>query len=214
MKKAQGWVWPDHEEHLIKWLDTTSPPIINGRAAYQGRKQQAVLQVCRSFDTAIDVGAHVGLWSYNLARAFKHVEAFEPVPSHRDCFAINVKAPNVVMHACALGAADGRVAMKSDPVSSGDTQVTPGDEIDLLTLDSFAIKNVDLIKIDCEGYEENVVAGAVDTIAEWRPTIIVEQKRDMAARFGLEPLGAVKLLESMGYRIVDNLGGDFIMVPK
>lgn len=213
MKKSLGWWWPEHEEHLIKWFDTANPPIINGRTAYQGTKQLAVLKACRSFETAVDVGAHVGLWSYNLARVFKYVVAFEPVPLHRECFMRNVEASNVVLHACALGAETGRVAMKSDPVSSGDTRVVSGDAVDLLTLDSFGIRNVDLIKIDCEGFEENVIAGAVKTIREWAPTIIVEQKRDMARRFGLEPLGAVTRLKQMGYKVLQEISGDYIMVP-
>ena len=72
----------------------------------------------------------------------------------------------------------------------------------MVTLDSLQLTEVDFIKIDCEGYEENVLRGAVETIERDRPVIIVEQKRDMAtARFGLEPLGAVKFLQSLGYKV-------------
>ena len=168
---------------------------------------------CRSFHTAIDVGAHIGLWSFNLAQHFEMVHAFEPVAEHRECFAKNVRAEEVVLHDCALGAAPGRVSMDVASGSSGDSKVTAGDEVEVRTLDSFGIRNVDFIKVDCEGYEENVLRGAEQTILQWKPTIIVEQKREMASRFGLQPLGAVEYLKGLGYKQVAEHGGDFVMVP-
>ena len=37
----------------------------------------------------------------------------------------------------------------------------------------------------------------------------------MATRFGLQPLGAVDFLYSLGYVVAQDIGGDFIMVvPK
>ena len=34
------------------------------------------------WDVALDVGAHVGIWSRNLVEKFKNIYAFEPVPKH------------------------------------------------------------------------------------------------------------------------------------
>jgi FkbM family methyltransferase len=212
MKEALGWVWPDHEEHLLHWMREASPPIINGRAAYQGKKQLAAISACKQHRTAIDVGAHIGLWSYNLSRSFRNVEAFEPVANHRECFIANVMAPNVILHGYALGALPGRVSINVAPGSSGDSTVQPGDDVEMRRLDEFNIQEVDLIKVDCEGFEENVLVGACETIIKWHPTIIVEQKRDMASRFGLQPLGAVRMLKNMGYVLAKEIGGDYIMV--
>lgn len=213
MKLAHGWYWPDHEVHLIDWVAENGGLVLNGRKSYQGAKQLLALRHCRSFHTAIDVGAHIGLWSFNLAQHFEMVHAFEPVAEHRECFAKNVRAEEVVLHDCALGAAPGRVSMDVASGSSGDSKVTAGDEVEVRTLDSFGIRNVDFIKVDCEGYEENVLRGAEQTILQWKPTIIVEQKREMASRFGLQPLGAVEYLKGLGYKQVAEHGGDFVMVP-
>lgn len=214
MKTAYGWQWPDHEVHLIEWMSKTPAYMLNGRRAYQGQKQALVLQHCRKFRIALDVGAHIGLWSFNLAERFEHVHAFEPVEAHRECFAANVKAENVTMHGCALGAAKATCDMAVADGSSGDTRVAPGLSVEMLPLDHFSFKFVDLIKVDCEGYEENVLRGAEETIKTWRPTIIVEQKRDMATRFDLKPLGGVEYLKSIGYKQVLDYGGDFVMVAK
>jgi FkbM family methyltransferase len=214
VKTAEGWHWPDHEVHLIDWLIKAPPVKLNGRLAYQGKKQVATMLQCKKFRTAVDVGAHVGLWSFNLAKKFEHVHAFEPVAAHRECFAVNAPDANITLHPVALGAHEGEVAVDTTPGSSGDSRVSTGKgNIPLKTLDSFALEDVDLIKIDVEGMEESIVIGAGETIRRWKPVIIVEQKRDFATRFGLQPLGAVKLLQKAGYRVVQELSGDFIMVP-
>jgi hypothetical protein len=103
--------------------------------------------------------------------------------------------------------------MWSEEGSSGNTQVRGKGEIPMQTLDSFGFTVVDLIKVDCEGYEENVLRGAEATIVTCKPVICVEQKRDMATRFGLKPQGAVEFLKSLGYRVAEEIGGDYIMVP-
>jgi FkbM family methyltransferase len=213
MKQALGWYWPDDERHLLDWMSTAKPPVLNGRLAYQGTKQQAALKHCKQFRTAVDVGAHIGLWSFNLAHAFAHVHAFEPVSLHRACFALNTSGlTNITMHECALGALPGRVSIRSAPGSSGDSSVAPGDDIVMRRLDDFDLQDVDLIKVDCEGFEENVLVGGCDTLLKWRPTVIVEQKRDMASRFGLKPQGAVTMLKGMGWKVAQELSGDYVMV--
>lgn len=213
MKFAEGWWWPDHEQHMLTWIQSPKNRYtLNGRMAYQGKKQKAVLELCTGRGTALDVGGHVGLWSYNLAHAFKTVHAFEPVAAHRECFVKNVTQPNVTLHAVALGHVPGFVSMWSEQGSSGNTQVRGPGDIPMVTLDSFGFTDVSLIKVDVEGFEENVLRGAEELLARQKPVVIVEQKRDMAARFGLELKGAVEYLKSMGYVQAIEISGDHVMV--
>lgn len=212
-KFIHGWHFPDHEVHLVDWVEKNGNLILNGRKSYQGQKQLLAMRHCRSFHTAVDVGAHIGFFSFNLAQRFEVVHAFEPVAEHRECFAKNVRAEEVVLHDCALGAAEAACDMQVTDGSSGDSKVAPGLSVAMRTLDSFGIRNVDFIKVDCEGYEENVLRGAEQTILQWKPTIIVEQKREMASRFGLQPLGAVEYLKGLGYKQAAEHGGDYVMVP-
>jgi FkbM family methyltransferase len=213
VKKIGDWWFPDHEEHFIEWMAIPKNKVhLNGRLAYQGRKQLAVLSHCSVRRVAVDVGGHIGTWSWNLSAVFGMVHAFEPVKEHRLCFVKNLEGVNnVKLYGVALGAAPGEITIKTTKGSSGDSQVHPGQGIEMKTLDSFELFDVNLIKIDCEGYEENVLRGAAETIRQSQPTIVVEQKRDMAERFGLEKLGAVHLLESWGYKVVQEYSGDFIM---
>lgn len=214
MEKIDGWWFPNGEKHLPAWMASVKGRmILNGRSSYQGRKQVAALALCKSHRVAVDVGGHVGLWSFNLAHEFESVQAFEPVGAHRACFAKNVVAPNVTLHDYALGAEEGSVSIYTAPTSSGDSYVAGKGDIPMRTLDSFELQDVDFIKIDTEGYEENVLRGAVDTIERCRPVICVEQKREMSMKFGCKPRGAVEFLTSLGYRVVQELSGDVLMVP-
>lgn len=225
MKLVDSWHWPDGEQHMLEWMaNPKNRRIINGRPAYQGKKQEVVRQVCTDMThmrTAVDVGAHIGLWSFNLAHWFDAVHAFEPVAEHRACFEKNMpEVPRagvaaLVLHPCALGAKAGSVNIRVNPTSTGDSWVKGDGDIPMITLDSMDFDEVDLIKIDCEGFEENVVRGAEALIQQCKPVIIVEQKRDMATKFGLQPLGAVEVLKKRhGYRQAFEIGGDYVMVPR
>lgn len=199
---------------MIEWLANPKNRVtLNGRVSYQGKKQKALLALCTRFRCAIDVGAHIGTWSYNLATAFETVRAFEPIANHRACFAANVSASNVVMYPVALGEKTDRVDMYSGPSSSGDSWVKPGvkGDIEMVTLDSFAFDDVDCLKIDAEGFEESILRGAEATILRCGPVICVEQKRDFPTKYGMKPQGGVEYLKSLGYKVELELSGDYIM---
>ncbi len=213
MLMHQGIYLPDREKYLVEWM-TENGEVIDGKGTYQIVKLRAALEHCKSFRTAIDVGAHVGLWTLQLAKAFARVEAFEPVQSHYYCLTANLAhANNVGLHACALGDREGTVSMKVNAAISCKSRVDKGSgDIPLDRLDSYGFTDVDFIKIDCEGYERNVVNGAARAIQQWRPTMIVEQKGHASTYYGLRKEAAVELLESWGMKRALEISGDYIMV--
>ena len=136
-------IWlPDHEQHLPPHI--LKGPLVDGRGTYQLHKIQLALSHTKGRRVALDVGAHVGLISRILAMDFERVEAFEPLPDHRECFAQNVTAENVTLHGCALGASQGEVRMTNYPGNSGHSHVAPAGEITvpIRTLDSFGFNDV------------------------------------------------------------------------
>ena len=60
-------------------------------ADYEQKEYDEVIQCISKFDVALDIGAHVGIWSRRLAEKFKTVVAFEPVPSHIECWKKNME---------------------------------------------------------------------------------------------------------------------------
>lgn len=217
MFEHQGIWLPDGEKHFPDWM-TKNGELVDGKGTYQIKKFRAAMEHCRQFRVAVDVGAHVGLWSMQLAKRFELVTAFEPVDAFRRCFELNVPElmGTVTLHNYALGAGFGHVSMKIPPLEggldTGGTHVGGEGDIEMRTLDSFGMTDVDFIKIDCEGYEHHVLEGARETIKRCRPTIIVEQKpHKLGPNFGITGTPAVDLLRSMGAAVKREISGDYIM---
>lgn len=207
MRLVKGVYLPEKEAHLTQWAKEED-------WRYQGEKLDAALKYVKKFDVAIDVGGHCGLWSKELVRVFGLVVAFEPIPLHREIYEKNVKG-NYKLHPFALGDKDGTVKLKWNETSTGDTRVSPDGQVDaqIKRLDDVYQGPCDFLKIDTEGYEELVLRGA-PRLLERKPVVIVEQKRNMAKDFGLEMLGAVNHLKSLGYKQKELIHGDYVMVPE
>jgi len=209
MKLFGGWLFPDHETHLVEWLAKVNETV-DGRLRYQGKKQDLALSWCKRRRVAVDIGAHVGLWSYYLAQQFGVVHAFEPVADHREGFGRNVLASNVVLYPIALGDREGSVKIRTSTGSSGDSWIDGDGEIPLRRLDDYDLHDVDLVKVDCEGGELPALRGAERTLLRCHPTIIVEQKPGHAQRFGLGELDALTYLRGLGAHMRAAKAGDFV----
>lgn len=213
MKLFDKWWFPNNEEHLQEWM-TQRNDVRHGRLTYQAHKYDEALKHTKQRRLAIDVGAHVGLWSFLMAHDFKNVAAFEPMPAHLDCWRENMKKKkNATSYHFALGAQAGMVSIETRTAnSSGDTGISAHEgPITMRTLDSFDFRMVDLIKIDCEGYEAFVLHGAEKTLLRCKPCVIVEQKRDMSLAYGLDSLEAVRYLEGLGAVQRASISGDYIL---
>lgn len=218
MKNVKGFYLPDSEEHLVSFLE--NGPEFAGGPTYQLHKLLQCLPFVRNFRRAVDVGAHCGLWSRPLTQMFRYVSAFEPMPDHVECFEANLKGkifPDKSPPGCvelwnvALGAKADEVYLYTAPTSSGDTYVKEGGTVhaEMRTLDSFKLKDVDFVKIDCEGYEAFILQGGERTIRENKPFVIVEQKPGKGKNFGLVDDAACRLLEKWGAKRMFEISGDF-----
>lgn len=212
MIQFDQWMFPDGEKHLQEWMNKVNVRI-EGRLTYQMGKYQAATSYCSAKRVSVDVGAHVGLMSYWMAKDFDHVHAFEPVSAHRECFAFNVPAYNVTMHPVALGVVNDSVAIRTGPNSSGDSWVSGPGDIEMTVLDEFELEDVDFLKLDTEGHELPILMGGEKTLKRCRPVVMVEQKKGHAQRFGLPETGAVDYLKSLGYALRREMSGDYIMTP-
>lgn len=139
----------------------------------------------RKNDVAVDVGAHVGIFTLKAARKAKLVISVEPYPLNFRLLLTNVRInrlTNVIPVNSALGSCNGEanlsISLKSDshtirdslknqpqvPISSGKQRLT----VKLRTLDSlvneFGIDKVGYIKIDAEGAELDILKGASNTL--------------------------------------------------
>lgn len=221
MQFFHGLALPDGEKHLPEWMTAMGVPMRDGLPTYQEHKYVAALRHVRaSRRCAVDVGAHVGQWSRVMSLDFAEVIAFEPVPRYAECWRHNMAArPNAQLHEVALGAGSGSVDLVNvTPGSHGDTRVefegAPGAVArsrPMTTLDSFLLRDVDLLKVDCEGFELFVLEGARETLLRCRPCVIVEQKPGHAQRFNRGEQDAVAFLAGLGATLHQEIAGDFIL---
>lgn len=222
MFKHQGIWLPAGEAHFPDWM-TKHGELVDGRGTYQIKKFRKAMEYCRGISRAVDVGAHVGLWSMHMAKKFAFLSAFEPVEQFRACWDKNLMQVDgciAKLYPYALGAAPGHVVMNIPALNGGiDTGGTHVAEIssaapliEMRTMDSFGWLDVDFIKIDCEGYEHHVIKGARETIARCKPCIIVEQKpHKLLPNFGIKGTPGVDMLTAMGAVVRAEISGDYIL---
>ena len=219
MKEWRGLWLPDNEHHLVEWMAQVNK-IVRGKPTYQYSKYETALKLCKNRRRAIDVGGNIGLWAMHMTYDFDVVEAFEPVTEYAEIFVKN--APDAKLHQVALGEKEQVVKMVNPTKGScGDTrpwkegdpeQATVENAVTMMTLDAYGFNDVDLIKIDCEGYELNVIRGALETIMRNKPVIVVEQKPGHGTIFEKSDTAAIDYLRSLGMKQYTVLSGDYIMV--
>ena len=167
---------------------------------------------------AIDVGANSGVLSVLMRDAVGvagRVVAIDPSPVAcarvRQQAALNASTNVDVVHA-ALGATSARERMYMAAVGIGalpapDRQHTTDRAIDVsvTTLDrtvaELRLDRVDLVKIDTDGDEVALLAGASRTLALHRPALIVEANPAGLARRGYEPSELVAALRRLSYDV-------------
>lgn len=158
--------------------------------------------------TALDIGANIGNHTLVFAERFARVQAFEPNPDVFSILTFNCRsAPNVHLNNFGLGEAR-REARMVEGVGNlgtsrvlGETEGADGLSIRLETLDRTfenATDDITFIKIDVEGYEENVIRGGLAMLRRCRPLIVLEQHRSEFAG-GTTP--SLELLRSLGYTL-------------
>lgn len=218
MKLVKGIWLPDDDTHIADHLERG--PLFRGAGTYQFVKIQAVLEKLstKRRGLAIDVGAHVGLWSRVLAESFGCIHAFEPVSALRECFVKNVTYPNVFIHPEAISDATGVLWMRRTADNSGNSHVSidgpeDAERVNAITLDQFMdnLARVDFIKVDTEGYEFQVIEGARRLIERDHPMFMIEQKAGAAERYARGRFDAKTRLEKFGYRQIWARSGDYLM---
>lgn len=135
--------------------------------------------------TAVDVGANKGVYARVLAGLASDVHAFEPNP--RVFRWLERALPdNVTAHQAALSDLDGEVDLylprRGRRFSGSGGSLNPRKaeakhgtvRVSARTLDSCGLGDVGFIKIDVEGAEARVLAGARSTIERCRPVLQIE----------------------------------------
>lgn len=188
---------------------------------YQALEIFSTIGMSRDFRRAIDIGANYGLMSYHLSKNFEKVEAFELDPHVRSCLKMNVEKynmNNVTIHPYGCGPEHKKVKMLKMNDHSFSTRVDPVQDgthdAEIVPLDSYDWDDVDLIKIDAEGFEGMIIQGGLDLISRSRPVILYEKKDAPLRAYGHHELAPLEMLSFLGYRMLIDLRKNGIIGPK
>ena len=168
----------------------------------------------------IDVGANIGYFSCLMSKfagPSGKVLAVEPEPNNLKLLEQNLKInqlTNVTVHACALGAAEGSARLGLyKPANRGrhsilDTHAKSTINVRVRTLDDLAkssgssVASWSLVKIDVEGYEGFVLAGAKETLPRME-SLVMEFSPALLKAAGINPAS-----------LLDTLSGEFSRIYR
>lgn len=185
---------------------------------YEPEVWRAVMEAIRPGDTVADVGAFIGLYTIaigNRVGPHGHVVAFEPAPDSmailRAHIALNRLGDRVEAQQLALGVEDATVAFAIAEQSAAIAPRATPDTVSVrcVRLDSFwGERPLDVLKLDVEGYEEQVLRGAAGLLARSKPprAIFVEVHPYAWGAVGTSSASLLGLLAGHGYRIEDVAG--------
>lgn len=213
MKSVLGWNFPDADDFMTRQIDA------DGR--YQGSHLDEAMKYVTDHSLAVDAGAHVGLWSRQMAKSFECVIAVEPSPDTFEALTANMQAfgcSNVELRQMALGAGPGFVSMTLDAKgasmkNTGARYVETGGSIPMEAIDAWELPSLGFLKLDVEGSEHAALLGARQTLKRCHPVVLYENKA-LWRRFGVHRDAPKDLLTGLGYRQVAAVSKDEIWAVK
>jgi FkbM family methyltransferase len=155
---------------------------------YEVELLEVAAGLIRPGDVVVDVGANIGnhavFWAVCCGA---HVVAFEPNPAALAYLEVNVEAnglSQIEVQATALGSQAGNAAVLPAPDGNlGACRLQPGDgPVPVMRLDDVVTTPVRLVKVDVEGSEADVLAGAAGVLERDLPFVIAECADDAACR--------------------------------
>jgi FkbM family methyltransferase len=173
-------------------------------------------QYLRPGSTILDVGANIGLYTIEAAKAVGssgRVISIEASPDHAKTIERNINLNgfrNVDLISSAVGDVDGAATLtlpaggnygmftlgKVAGRASGEVQIRRIDDILLQQ----GVRSVDFIKMDIEGSELSALKGAIKTIEQSHPPILIELNEGALESCGTSSTEVKALLNSLGYQ--------------
>jgi FkbM family methyltransferase len=166
----------------------------HGGLRHEAGVERVLRKSLRPGSVFVDVGANIGLYTRLASRIVGpsgRVYAMEPQPAALRLLQANARdLPNTTILPLAIGEQSGEMEFfikeKGDTSSFDPDGAASSVRVPVSTLDRelSTAARVDLVKIDVEGFEMEVLRGAVETLRRHRPLVCFEFVTDYAARRG------------------------------
>jgi FkbM family methyltransferase len=187
------WV-PSNDVHIEQWKA--------GAPFTQNKCLNKFIKYCESqtkkMKTVIDVGAWCGTWAKAIEPFAKKVIAFEPDKTHFECLQRNCIV-NCTPRMEAVGSQLQEVSLTEDNFTQA-KRVNEKGNIRMITLDHMAYEDVDMIKIDVEGYELEVLKGATKTLESVKYLMI--ELNNNTKKYGSSNIVVEKFIADLGFKVL------------
>ena len=210
IEKINNFWIPSNDEQIEKWRKEGHPHM-------QDRCLNRLLTHCKvrniKFKTILDIGAWCGTWSLAMQKYAENIFCYEPNKTHFACLEKNL-APfsNVSLYNCAIGNEEGFVKLTEETATQNTRVIQEKGDTKICTIDSLNLDNVDLIKIDVEGFEMEVLKGAIETIKNVQYIMI--ELNNNTKKYGSSNLEIEKYLPKLGFRILIKIWPDVVYRRK
>ena len=198
---------PNESSFWVLYGQHDKPTFLDDAGNGQRLQRDAALKYIKQWRVCLDIGSNIGQWTRPLCSKFESVVCFEPNPNFRECFNKNIDENNVLLWP--IGLSDKEHKAKQG-FNSTVLQNEDGD-IDCRTLDSFALTNVDFVKIDVDGFEVPLLNGARETLTKNNPVINIEMKRDKRNNITQK---CEAILKDLGYKFQKRTKSDEVWLKS
>jgi len=195
IEKVNGFWVPSNDIHINDWKV--------GKPFTQNKCLLKFLDYCKTqnkkFKIVIDVGAWCGTWAKAIEPLARKVIAFEPDRVHFECLQKNCTI-NCDPRNEAVGSVLGKVSLIGDDFTQAKRVVDSRGNIRMVTIDSFDYKDVDVIKIDVEGYELEVLKGANKTLRNTQYLMV--ELNNNTKKYGSSNNEVEKYIKDLGFKVL------------
>lgn len=164
----------------------------------------------------IDVGTHIGTYSIILSECFNNVYSFEPQRDIYNCLCGSIALNgirNIRTYNTALS--DSNVDSMMYHISEDGNESTLREPMEYLTksvvkcktLDDYNFKNIGFIRIDVEGWEENVLKGGLNTL-------MLNNYPKLLFKSNVDSKSLSEFITSIGYKIINISGYNNVFLAE
>ena len=194
IEKVNGFWVPSNDVHIEDWK--------SGKPFTQNKCLLQFLDYCKlenkKFNHILDIGAWVGTWSMAMNQYCGRVIAFEPDSLHYECLVKNT-SDDIETHQLAIGAEEKMISLSQDDFTQSKRVLGEG-TIPMVTIDSLQLDDVDMIKIDVEGYEMEVLKGATNTLENVQYLMI--ELNNNTKKYGSNNIEIEKHIRLLGFELL------------
>ena len=210
MQKINGISFPN--------IDVSTPAMIQkselvALQGFQLDNLREAMKYVTNWSIAIDGGANIGTWTNELSNHFEEVYSFELAPDTFECLQENIMHWDISSSVHAWNKAISSVITtvgvdegKNKNPRSGGRHISKDGDIPTVTIDSLNLSDLGFLKLDLEGHEADGLIGAIQTLEQFHPVVLIENKPKLASRYG--NISAVNILENMGAKLVNKVGNN------